>query len=122
MAGVNRYGKDDEAGRRTFSGGDGPFCCLYTATSYEALLSLAITCGTIAYHVVMRLLVGLVFQTALRNRADLGKRWYRVSRREMTVYERLDVKGWKRGMPTYDSTLFDPRIHTCMVRDRAGHV
>mgnify|MGYP004471003917 FL=1 len=85
---------------------------LYQETSSGLLLSLAITAGTIAYHVVMRLVVGFTFHTVMRNRADYRKRWYQVSKREMAVYEKLKVKKWKRGMPTYDPTLFDPRLHT----------
>ena len=85
---------------------------LYQEISNGLLLSLAITAGTIAYHVVMRLMVGLTFHTVMRNRADYRKRWYQVSKREMAVYEKLKVKKWKRGMPTYDPTLFDPRLHT----------
>ena len=34
---------------------------LYRATSGGIWLSLAITCGTVAYHIIMRLLVGLAF-------------------------------------------------------------
>ncbi len=30
----------------------------------------------------------------------------------MALYEKLQVKKWKRGMPTYDPSLFDPRLHT----------
>lgn len=85
---------------------------LYMKTYYEVFLSLAITFGTISYHVVMRLLVGLAFCIVMKNRADYKKRWYHVSRHEMAVYERLNVKKWKRRMPTYDRTLFDPRLHT----------
>ena len=85
---------------------------LYRATSGGVWLSLAITCGTVAYHIIMRLLVGLAFSVGMKNRADYGKRWYQVGEREMALYERLGVKRWKRGMPTYDPALFDPRTHT----------
>lgn len=85
---------------------------LYMKTYYEVFLSLAITFGTISYHVVMRLLVGLAFCIVMKNRADYKKRWYHVSGHEMAVYERLNVKKWKRRMPTYDRTLFDPKLHT----------
>lgn len=85
---------------------------LYRATANGVLLSLAITCGTIAYHLAMRLLVGQVFSAVMRNRADLRKRWYRVSKYEMAVYRALHVKRWKRRMPTYDPSLFDPRVHS----------
>ena len=84
----------------------------YRAAAWDVLLSLAITCGTIAYHVVMRLLVGGVFSAVMGNKADCGKRWYQVGRREMALYEALRVKTWKRRMPTYDRTLFDPQVHT----------
>ena len=84
----------------------------YKKTAYGPALSLAITFGTVSYHLVMRLLVGCAFQAVMQNRADLYKRWYRVGRREMAVYEALKVKRWKRRMPTYDPALFDPRLHT----------
>ena len=84
----------------------------YKVTSSGILLSLAITSGTIAYHFVMRLMVGLAFHATMRNKADYRKRWYQISKREMAVYEKLKVKKWKRRMPTYDPALFDPRLHT----------
>ena len=84
----------------------------YKVTSSGILLPLAITSGTIAYHFVMRLMVGLAFHATMRNKADYRKRWYQVSKREMAVYEKLKVKQWKRRMPTYDPTLFDPQLHT----------
>lgn len=84
----------------------------YKVTSSGILLPIAITSGTIAYHFVMRLMVGLAFHATMRNKADYRKRWYQVSKREMAVYEKLKVKQWKRRMPTYDPALFDPRLHT----------
>ena len=84
----------------------------YKVTSSGILLPLAITSGTIAYHFVMRLMVGLAFHATMQNKADYRKRWYQVSKREMAVYEKLKVKQWKRRMPTYDPALFDPRLHT----------
>ncbi len=84
----------------------------YKVTSSGILIPLAITSGTIAYHFVMRLMVGLAFHATMRNKADYRKRWYQVSKREMAVYEKLKVKQWKRRMPTYDPALFDPRLHT----------
>lgn len=84
----------------------------YKVTSSGILLPLAITSGTIAYHFVMRLMVGLAFHATMRNKADYRKRWYQVGKREMAVYEKLKVKQWKRRMPTYDPALFDPRLHT----------
>ena len=92
--------------------GTSVFTVLYMKTAGGLLLSLAITFGTVSYHFVMRLLVGLSFQAVMQNRADYGRRWYRVGKREMALYEALRVKQWKRRMPTYESALFDPRLHT----------
>ena len=85
---------------------------LYRKTACEVFLPLAITFGTTSYHVVMRLLVGLTFCVMMQNKADYKKRWYQVGEHEMAFYEKLGIKNWKRRMPTYDHTLFDPRVHT----------
>ena len=85
---------------------------LYRKTACEVFLPLAITFGTTSYHVVMRLLVGLAFCVVMQNQADYKKRWYQVDKHEMAFYEKLGIKNWKRRMPTYDHTLFDPRVHT----------
>ena len=75
-------------------------------------LSLAITFGTTAYHIAMRLLVGLIFHFVMQNKADYRKQWYQASKLEVAVYEKLNIKKWKCRMPTYDHTLFDPYVHT----------
>ena len=84
----------------------------YNCTSNKILLSFAITFGTIAYHLVMRLLAGLVFNLTMNNKADYKKRWYQVSRWEMSLYENLKVKKWKGKMPTYETSLFNPKKYT----------
>lgn len=85
---------------------------LYRKTACKVFLPFAITFGTTSYHVVMRLLVGLVFCVVMQNKADYKKRWYQVGEHETAFYENLGIKNWKRRMPTYDHTLFDPRVHT----------
>lgn len=85
---------------------------LYRLTFVKALLPAAITFGTIAYHLVMRLLVGFIFNLFMDNKADYVKRHYRVSQREMQLYRKLNVKRWKGSMPSYDNTLFDPQKHS----------
>lgn len=65
---------------------------LYRATSGGVWLSLAITCGTVAYHIIMRLLVGLAFSAGLRTARITQAAGIRWSRREMAVYKKLKVK------------------------------
>ena len=88
------------------------FAILYIKTAWGVMISLAITTGTVTYHIGMRLLVGFAFRSVMRNKADYQRRRYRVGKFEMSVYEKLKVKKWKRAMPTYDRTLFDRRVHT----------
>lgn len=85
---------------------------LYRKTACEVFLPLAITFGTTSYHVVMRLLVGLAFCVMMQNKADYKKQWYQVGEHETAFYEKLGIKNWKHRLPTYDHTLFDPRVHT----------
>ena len=85
---------------------------LFLKTACGLLLPLAITFGTASYHIIMRLLVGLSFQTVMQNRADPGRRWYRVGKGEMAIYEALKIKRWKRRMPTFDNARFNPQLHS----------
>ena len=85
---------------------------LYKITSLDVWLTLAITFGTITYHFAMRLLVALVYNSTMHNKADYKKRWYQVGEVEKKVYEKLRVKSWKNRMPTYDADIFNPRLHT----------
>ena len=63
-----------------FIAGFSCFLTLFSALIYhkfhsEIMLTLAITFGTIAYHFCIRLLIGLIFNTVMHNRADYTKKW-----------------------------------------------
>ena len=75
-------------------------------------LSLAITCGTTAYHFLMRLAVGHAIVRIMKNRADYTRPWFQVGPRETRFYNKLRVKHWKNRMPTYNPLLFSPDRHT----------
>ena len=88
------------------------FCLIYRVTSNSVILSLAITFGTIAYHFIIRLLVGYLFDFKMKNQADYTKKWYQVSDTEMKLYQKLKVKTWKNKMPTFDMDVFDVSKHS----------
>ena len=88
------------------------FCLLYRVTSNSVIFSLAITFGTIAYHFIIRLLVGYLFDFKMKNQADYTKKWYQVSDTEMKLYQKLKVKTWKNKMPTFDMDVFDVSKHS----------
>ena len=88
------------------------FSLLFQNMNNRLFYSLAITFGTIAYHFIIRLLIGTIFDFIMNNRADVTKKWYHVSELELKLYEKLKVKKWKNKMPTYDMDVFDVSKHT----------
>lgn len=88
------------------------FIVLYKLVASGIVLTFAITFGTIAYHFIMRLIVGELFQLAMHNKVDYTKKWFQVSKSEMKLYQKLHVKKWKNKMPTYDAEVFDVTKHS----------
>ena len=88
------------------------FIVLYKLTASDMTLTLAITFGTIAYHFIMRLIIGGLFQLVMHNKVDYTKKWFHVSKPEMKLYQKLKVKKWKNKMPTYDAEVFDVKKHS----------
>ena len=82
--------------------------CLYQTWENEAVFATAITFGTVAYHFIMRLGVGHIFNLVMRNKADYKKGWYQTRTWEKKLYGRIKVKRWKGLMPTYTPYLFNP--------------
>lgn len=85
---------------------------LYARFEMGPFLSMGITCGTIAYHFIMRLLVGWCYDRCMGNRADVQHPWFRQRSFEPKLYDLLQVQAWKNRMPTYEPALFDPALHT----------
>lgn len=85
---------------------------LYRFFNSEIYITLAITFGTITYHLGMRLLVGLLYNIGMKNRADYTKKWYQIHSWESRLYQFLRVKKWKAKMPTYNPDIFSNRKHT----------
>jgi hypothetical protein len=88
------------------------FCVVYQNSSDNIILILAITFGTTAYHFGIRLFIGTLLNYIMKNKADYTKRWYQVSTLEMILYKKLNVKKWKKKMPTYDKEIFDISKHS----------
>jgi len=85
---------------------------LYRSWGHGVFLTLAITFGTIFYHLGIRVAVGALFQILMSNRADYSKRWYQLRPWEDRLYQKLGVKSWKKKMPTYYPMQFSPKLHT----------
>lgn len=85
---------------------------LYRCFDREIYLTLAITFGTITYHLGIRLLVGLLYKTIMGNQADYTKKWYQVRPYEKKLYQSLKVKTWKNKIPTYNPESFSIKNHS----------
>ena len=85
---------------------------LFVRFRLEPCLTLAITFGTLFYHLAIRLCVGLLFQARMQNRADYRKKWYQLRPWEAKLYALLHVKAWKGKMPTYNAAAFSPKEHS----------
>ena len=89
------------------------FCvALYSNTGNGLFLTLAITFGTISYHFIMRLFVGISVNLLLNNHVDYRRKWFQVSGAEQKLYKMMKVKKWKGKMPTFEPDCFDRTIHT----------
>ena len=76
------------------------------------LLTLAITFGTIAYHLLMRALVSIVVTLVMQNRANPHNAWFRERPFEARLFRWLKIRQWKFRVPTYAPELFDLSKHT----------
>ena len=88
------------------------FAWIYIQFRLDLMETFAVTFGTIAYHFCMRLAVGGIFNSAMKNRADYTRRWFRTSKLEARIYKALHVKDWKNRMPTYNKSCFDASRHS----------
>ena len=72
------------------------FTVAFQISSQDLFYTIAITAGTIAYHFLMRLIVGGVYNFLLKNKVDYNRKWFRVGAVEQGIYKCLKVKQWKK--------------------------
>ncbi len=85
---------------------------LFHCFNNDIFLTLAITFGTIFYHLGIRLLIGFLYNVRMKNQADYTKKWYQIHTWENKLYKLLNVKSWKNKMPTYNPQSFSNKKHT----------
>lgn len=81
---------------------------LYHSFGGGWFLSAAITFGTVCYHFAMRLLVGSVVPNSFRYNSS----WFQPHSWEAPLYKKLNVKAWKKHVPTYNPRLFSLEENT----------
>ncbi len=68
---------------------------------YGWLKTCLISCGTTAYHFVMRLAVGYGLLHATHYNFDYQHFWFQPRKWEASFYRKLNLKRWKGSLPTY---------------------
>ena len=74
---------------------------LYRSFHRDWLLSCAISFGTTAYHFVMRLAVGYLLVRFTGYDFDYRHPWFQPRGWEPGFYKKLNIKNWKKNLPTY---------------------
>ena len=82
---------------------------LYHFTGNRSLFSVAITFGTIFYHLGMRLAVGGLIDVKYHNQMNYTGWWFRERAFERGFYEKIRVQKWKGRMPTFTPQNFQLR-------------
>lgn len=80
---------------------------LYAFTETRAFFPVAVTFGTIFYHLAMRLAVGTLIDVKYHNRMDYTKKWFQEKAFEKKLYKKLRVRKWKNRLPTLNPEDFD---------------
>lgn len=76
-------------------------------TKNQAFFPAAITFGTIFYHLSIRLAAGLLIDAKYHNQMDYTKKWFREKGFEPELYQKIQVKKWKKRLPTFDPQEFN---------------
>lgn len=77
---------------------------LHTANSF--LFSTAVTFGTTFYHFAMRLAAGALFHASFHNHMDFRRTWFQEKAFEPALYAAIQVKKWKKSLPTLQPENF----------------
>ena len=88
------------------------FAALFCLRKRAAYYCTALTAATLLYHLRMRRRMAGVVNRLMHNHADYTAAWFQPRRWEKPLYRRLQVKHWKRWLPTYDPDTFDLHQHS----------
>ena len=70
------------------------------------MMAAAISFGTTAYHFLMRLAVGYIVPRLTNYDFDYRCRWFQSRKWEPVFYKKLNIRHWKKTLPTYAPELY----------------
>lgn len=78
------------------------FGTAYYLTKNQILYATSITVGTVFYHLAMRLAVGYLIDSKYHNHMDYTKGWFQEQEWESVFYRMIQVKKWKKWVPSFN--------------------
>lgn len=80
---------------------------VFVITQNDIAETVTISIGVTLYHFSMRLAVGTIVNSIMRNKARHNHAWFREKSFENRLYRLLRVRAWKQYLPTYSPDTFD---------------
>ncbi len=80
---------------------------VFIVTKNAIVEAVTVTVGITFYHFAMRLAVGTVVNSVMKNQANYKNVWFREKGFERELYKMMRVRKWKKYIPTYDPDTFD---------------
>ena len=80
---------------------------VFVLTQNAIMEAITITIGIALYHFAMRLAVGTLVNLLMKNKANHKSPWFREKCFESRLYKWMQVRKWKKYIPTYDPDTFD---------------
>ncbi|MBE6664948.1 MAG: hypothetical protein E7603_01830 [Ruminococcaceae bacterium] len=94
------------------------FLPVFIVTKNGIAETITITIGVTLYHFIMRLAVGTIVNSIMKNKANHENIWFREKSFEKKLYRLIRVQEWKKHLPTYSPDTFDTSRKT--VKDIIG--
>ena len=95
---------------KSLAAGTALACAVFTVLRFcidvPWIFPTAITFGTTAYHLLMRLAVGYLVPKVTNYAFDYRARWFRPKTWELGFYRKINIRGWKGKIPTYAPSQF----------------
>lgn len=88
------------------------FGTIYALHQIDWLFTAAVTCGVIAYHMLIRFMSPVILQCFFHKQYDYRAWWFQQRKWEPSIYCFLKVKKWKRNIISYDPSEFSLRVHS----------
>ena len=88
------------------------FLPIFLITQNGVLETITITVGITLYHFAMRLAVGVIVNSIMKNKANHSNVWFREKRFESKLYRLMCVRAWSKYLPTYSPDTFDTNRKT----------